>query len=196
MRIGIDIDDTITNIKSELTQALFEYAKSIGKDISNINEIREDAANDGKCYQELFNFSYDELKFFLKNIQEKITNKAVPREAAVYIINKLKAEGNEIVIITARDDEFHDDPYNESKKWLEKYNINYDKLIVNARTKDNVCKENSIDIFIDDKLNHCLEVSKSGINVIRISDNDDNIENIKTFSNWLDIYNYIKSLEG
>lgn len=196
MRIGIDIDDTITNIKNELTQALLEYAKSIGKDINNINEIREDATNDGKCYQELFNFSYDELKFFLKNIQEKITNKAIPREYAVEVINKLKSEGNEIVIITARDDEFHDAPYNESKEWLEKHNINYDKLIVNARTKDNICKENNIDLFIDDKLNHCLEVAKLGINVIKISDNNGNVENINTFSNWLDIYNYIKSLEG
>lgn len=196
MKIGIDIDDTITNIKEELTQALFDYAKSLGKNIDNIHEIREDANNDGKCYQELFGFSYDELKHFLKNIQENITNNAIPRENAVKIINKLKEEGNEIIIITARDSEFHDDPYKESKEWLDKHNILYDKLIVNARKKDNVCNEHNIDLFIDDKLNHCLEVSKLGINVIRVSNDNKDINDIKTYSNWIDIYNYINSLGG
>lgn len=193
MKIGIDIDDTITNIKEELTQALFNYAKSLGKNIDNIYEIKEDANNDGKCYQELFGFSYEELKYFLKNIQENITNNALPRENAVKIINKLKEEGNEIIIITARDSEFHDDPYKKSKEWLDKHNILYDKLIVNVRKKDNVCIEHNIDLFIDDKLNQCLEVSKLGINVIRVSNDNRNINNIKTYSNWIDIYNYINN---
>ena len=93
----------------------------------------------------MFQFNYEELKYFLKDIQESITNKAKPRENAVEVINKLKNDGNEIIIITARDSEFHDDPYKYSKDWLDKNNIYYDKLVVNARNKeDNVLKKRLI----------------------------------------------------
>lgn len=33
MRIGIDIDDTMTNIKDKLTSAAIQYAKSLNKDV-------------------------------------------------------------------------------------------------------------------------------------------------------------------
>ena len=33
MRIGIDIDDTMTNIKDKLTNAAMQYAKSLNKDV-------------------------------------------------------------------------------------------------------------------------------------------------------------------
>ena len=37
MRIGIDIDDTMTNIKDKLTSAAIQYAKSLNKDVQNID---------------------------------------------------------------------------------------------------------------------------------------------------------------
>ncbi len=37
MRIGIDIDDTMTNIKDKLTNAAIQYAKSLNKDVQNID---------------------------------------------------------------------------------------------------------------------------------------------------------------
>ena len=86
----------------------------------------EDKYNNGSKWQELFHFNYKELKYFLKDIQEGITNKAIPRDNAVNVINKLKNDGHKIIIITARDSEFHDDPYKYSKDWLDKNNIYYD----------------------------------------------------------------------
>ena len=134
MRIGIDIDDTLTNVKDELIKAGEKYARSLGKNIK-INKNFEDKNNNGNKWQEMFQFNYEELKYFLKDIQESITNKAKPRENVVEVINKLKNDKNEIIIITARDSEFHDDPYKYSKDWLDKNNIYFDKLVVNARNK-------------------------------------------------------------
>lgn len=51
----------------------------------------------------MFQFNYEELKYFLKDIQESITNKAKPRENVVEVVNKFKNDGNKIIIITARD---------------------------------------------------------------------------------------------
>ena len=137
MRIGIDIDDTMTNIKDKLNAAAMQYAKSIDYNIV-------DVYNNGNIYQKLFNFNYEELKYFLGTIQEEITDNAIPRENCVEVINKLHNDGNGIYIITARDKEFQEDPYLQSKEWLEKNLIYYDKLIVNARDKGKLCIENNI----------------------------------------------------
>lgn len=195
MNIGIDIDNTITEVQDKLNQSAYEYAIKLGKNINNAENSFEDIKNNGDTYKKKFQFSYDELKYFLKNIQEEITNNAVPREKAVEVISKLKKLDHKIYIITARDSEFHDDPYNLSKNWLDKNNIEYDKLIVNAREKAPVCKDEKIDLFIDDQLNNCLDIAKIGIKTIRISNDKKQYKDIITFENWDEIYNYIAEME-
>ena len=192
VNIGIDIDDTLTDIRDKLRESALEYAKKLGKSI-NLEYIED--KNNGNVYQQKYGFTYEELKYFLKNIQEEITKEAKPRKYVVEIIKKLRTEGHKIYIITARDDEFHDDPYLLSKNWLDKNNIKYDKLIVNAREKGTVCKNENIDLFIDDQLNNCLDVVKEGIKVIRISNENCNNNNIVDLNNWTKIYEYIGELE-
>ena len=195
MRIGIDIDDTLTDVKEELIEAGEKYARSLGKDIK-VDKNFEDKNNNGNKWQEMFQFNYEELKYFLKDIQESITNKAKPRENVVEVINKLKNDGNEIIIITARDSEFHDDPYKYSKDWLDKNNIYYDKLVVNARNKDDACIKEKIDLFIDDSESNCLKVKKAGIKTIRVCNEIENSNsNLICFNNWNDIYSYIQTIK-
>lgn len=195
MRIGIDIDDTLTDVKNELIKAGENYARSLEKDIK-VDKNFEDKNNNGNKWQEMFQFDYDELKYFLKDIQESITNKAKPRENVVEVINKLKNDGNKIIIITARDSEFHDDPYKYSKDWLDKNNIYYDKLVVNARNKEDTCIEEKIDLFIDDSESNCLNVKKVGIKTIRVCNKiEENNSNLICFNNWNDIYSYIQTIK-
>ena len=195
MKIGIDIDNTITDIQEQLNQAAYDYAIKLGKDINKNIEV-EDSKNDGNVYQKVYRFTYDELKYFLGTIQEEITNNAEPRLGAVEIIKKLRQEGHEIYIITARDDEFHENPYMLSKNWLDKNQIVYDKLIVNARNKEIVCKEENIDIFIDDQLGNCLKVSNIGIKTIRFTDNKEIHDNIVNISSWNEVYEYINKISS
>ena len=194
MNIGIDIDNTITEVQNKLNKAAYDYAIKRGKNIENADNPLEDIKNNKDTYKKKFQFSYDELKYFLKNIQEEITNKATPRENAVEVINRLKKEGHKIYIITARDSEFHDNPYLLSKNWLDKNNIEYDQIIVNAREKGIVCKNENIDLFIDDQLNNCLDALKEGIKVIRISNEICNNKDIVDLNSWTQIYKYIGEL--
>ncbi len=194
MNIGIDIDNTITEVQNKLNKAAYDYAIKLGKNIENADNPLEDIKNNKDTYKKKFQFSYDELKYFLKNIQEEITNKATPRENAVEVINRLKKEGHKIYIITARDSEFHDNPYLLSKNWLDKDNIEYDQIIVNAREKGIVCKNENIDLFIDDQLNNCLDALKEGIKVIRISNEICNNKDIVDLNSWTQIYKYIGEL--
>ena len=195
MKIGIDIDNTLTKVQEKLNKAAFDYANSLGKNIKDCNISMKDINNDGDTYRKKFKFNNEELKYFLKEIQENITNNASPRENAKEVIDKLKNDGHQIYIITARDSEFHDDPYMYSKKCLDKNKIYYDKLIVNARNKKDVCKKEEIDLFIDDQPNNCLQILNAGIKAIMITDNDDNFDGIINLKNWNDIYNFINGLE-
>lgn len=193
MRIGIDIDNTITDIENQLNEAAYNYAKQLGKEIDKNIKV-EDSKNDGNVYQKIYKFTYEELKHFLGDIQEEITNNAIPRPGAVEAIKKLREEGHEIYIITARDNEFHEDPYMLSKNWLDNNSIEYDKLIVNVREKAPLCKNEKIDIFIDDQLNNCLEVSKEGIKTIRFTTDTTGYENMVNINSWDRVYQYIKKM--
>ena len=193
MIIGIDIDDTLTDIRDEVGAEALKYAKSLNKEIDE-KKVVWDKNNNGSSFKERYNLNYDELLYFFRNIQEKITKKAKPREDVVEVLKKLRKDGHKIYIVTARDSEFHNDPYELSKTWLDKNNIEYDKLIVDARDKAKACKEQNVDLFIDDKLSNCQGVSNEGITTIRITNYTDPHQNIINKKNWKEIYEYIKQL--
>ena len=193
MIIGIDIDDTLTDIRDEVGAAALKYAQSLNKDIDE-SKVVWDKNNNGCSFKERYNLNKEELLYFFRNIQENITKKAKPREGVVEVIKKLREDGHKIYIITARDSEFHEDPFELSKVWLDKNNIEYDKLIVNARDKAKVCREQNVDAFIDDKLSNCLEISNENIITIRITNYIDEHQEIVNKKNWKEIYEYIKQL--
>ena len=192
MKIGIDLDNTITKVQEELNNAAYEYAIKLGKNIKNSENSFENIKKNEDTYKK-FQFSYDELKYFLKNIQEDITNKAKPRDDAKEMINRLKKDGHEIIIITARCKEFHENPYLLTKNWLDKNKIEYDKILVDVKQKGIVCKKEKIDIFIDDQLNNCFDIENNGIQTIRISDDNKQYKNIISLKNWKEIYNFISN---
>lgn len=196
MNIGIDIDDTLTDIRDKLNLAAEKYANELGKENKNEEDKYVEDNNNGNVYQIKYGFTYEELKYFLSVIHEGITKKEEPRKNCVEIIRRLHNEGHKIYIITARDSEFHEDPYKLSKDWLDKNNIYYDELIVNARNKLEVCQRKNIDLFIDDQLANCTKLSEAGIKVIRITEyNDIQHGDIINKNNWNEIYNYIKEME-
>lgn len=196
MNIGIDIDDTLTDIRDKLNLAAEKYANELGKENKNEEDKYVEDNNNGNVYQIKYGFTYEELKYFLSVIHEGITKKEEPRKNCVEIIRRLHNEGHKIYIITARDSEFHEDPYKLSKDWLDKNNIYYDELIVNARNKLEVCQRKNIDLFIDDQLANCTKLSEAGIKVIRITEyNDIQHGDIINKKNWNEIYNCIKEME-
>ena len=193
MNLGFDIDNTISDIEGELNKEAYNYALTLGKAPKNDKTDVVDINNDGKSWTEMYNFTNEELKYFLKDIQEEIWEEAKIREDAVMIIKKLKEEGNTIIIITARNEEFHDDPYNISATWLNKKGIVYDKLIVNARDKGDICKAEKIDVFVDDQLGNCLNISSKGIKTIRLTTDKTIYKGIINCTTFKEIYEIINN---
>ncbi len=157
MNIGIDIDDTINELHDILVVKGAEFNKK-----ENINyEIQTNK------WEWIDAFGWDDLtakKFLDENIKEAYLNAGI-KENAAKVINKLQTEGNKIIIITARGDEYCKNAYEISEKWLKEKNVNYDKLIVGSIDKTKTCIENEIDVFIDDHVKHCEGVSQIGTKV-------------------------------
>lgn len=115
------------------------------------------------------------------------------------IIDKLIQEGNQIFFITARNNKEDriSDSYSISKKLLENNHIKYHKLITECSDKLNICKKNNIDLFIDDKLETCLELKNNGIISFLMNtplNNNLNEEDVIRVYSWIDVYYKIKNI--
>ena len=180
MRIGIDIDDTICYSIENILPYICEYY--------NLDyELEKEKTLSYENYHNLPNYLE-----FSKKYYDNIMPNAKLKEKADYYINKLSELGHEIIFITARNNLGFSDPYKLSSDYLKKYNIHYDKLIIGINEKGKVCKEENIDIFIDDNLRNCVSVEKENIKVW-LFDNDFNKydNHFDRVYNWEDIYNRI-----
>lgn len=153
--IGIDIDDTLTNLFDVFVSYGFFYA------YENNIEIQELFINGFEAI-DTFNFTPEQDKSFQDTYLYNILNQVKPRPLASDVINKLK-DKFDIYIITSRNDNLMKDCKLSTEKWLNNNNIFYDHLIYNCENKAEFCKNNNIKYFIDDNHKHCVNVSREGV---------------------------------
>lgn len=197
MRIGIDIDGVLTDIEQwQLDYGSKFYFEKYGKEIQN---------NEGYETTEIFKVdSKLDDEFWTEYFKDYSINVDV-RKLASEVIKKLKQDGNEIYIITARGSFLSHSAnvmlFEENKKivleWLRKNEIEYDKIIFSPEDKLSICLENNIDVIIEDKPANINKISTripvicfhAGYNKNCMGDNI-----IRCYS-WYDIYSKISSIK-
>ena len=190
MRIGIDIDGTLTDIEKFQLDYGSKFFSEYNKFIVNPN---------GYETSEIFNVDEDlDNKFWEKYYFDYLKNDPI-RDFASEIIKKLKDEGNEIYIITARHaDNIITDKESSllTKAWLDKNEVKYDKLIFSPEEKLNTCLENKIDIMVEDKPANIKNLStKIPVICIHAGYNQNcNGSNIYRAYSWYDVYHKIKNI--
>ena len=189
MRIGIDIDNVISNFDDTLLKEYLKYDKKL-RNTGIINE------NPEYFRRGMFDWSKNEEETFYLNNIERIVKNLKPIDNAAYYIKKLKEDGNEIFIISGRNNGEYQDPYTLTKEWLEKYNIVYDKLILtnayNKHEKSEKCIENKIDLMIEDSVSTSLDLVKNGIKVYTMNTRYNQKEkSLERVSKWKEIYEKI-----
>lgn len=180
MRIGIDIDDTLTDTTPILRKYIKKYNASEEKNIDKIT-------------RGTYNIN-DKIDFY-KKYGHTIGNKILFKSNAVEVVNKLYDEGNEIIIITARTNDFFDDAYNFTYDYLTRNGLKFDKLLVAQIYKLNACINENIDIMIDDAPDTIDSVVENGIDGILFSTSKNSTVDSKgaRMYRWDDIYKYIHS---
>ena len=192
MRIGIDIDNCISNFDDTL---LKEYLKH-DKELRNTGIINK---NPEYLRKGMFDWTEEEESSFYHANIEDFAIKLRPIEDSVYYIRKLKEDGHEIYIITGRNNGEYINPKELTTQWLDKYNIVYDKLIFtnsyykNAKTE--VCLENNIDLMIEDSTRISLDLINNGIKVYTMNTRYNQKEQtLDRVSKWKEIYEKISKL--
>jgi uncharacterized HAD superfamily protein len=174
MNIGIDIDDTITETSLVGNKYITKFDNN---------------------YQDYHDLSQNKYFEFLKLYLQDIVKNNILKDGVKEALEFFKSRGYKIIFITARNDIHVPNIKKLTKEFLAKNNIYYDKLIfeeVGHGDKSSLAKENNIDIFIDDKEDVLDKIAISN-NIECIRFTNDKKSKYKTFNNWYDIIEYIKT---
>lgn len=190
MNIGIDLDDTtFITVDSMIKYADIYDTKILGRKGTNgkLGRIKD------RYYLKTLYGWDDETKFnFFNMFYKDILEECVAMENASQVINKLKEQGNRIFFITARLNSIPNcNTYEITKNSLEKNNINYDQIIVNASDKLKVCKDKDIQIFIEDSYSTCKKLEKNGVKTYLMTTKMNekiDAKNIERVSSWDELY--------
>ncbi|CCY78833.1 yqfW [Mycoplasma sp. CAG:877] len=173
MKIGIDIDNTICSTDELLDKKIDDYIKE-----------------KGMSQKEFFSDIKYMSDFYEEKLLEVVFEDQV-KDGFLDVLNKLKIN-NEIIIVTARNEKLSRSFQNMRKatlEWLEKNNIYYDKYYDDAykEGKVKVCKDEAIDIIIDDDINNYLAFKDSGIKTLLFDDKGKYLDIVDRVGSWREV---------
>lgn len=187
MRIGIDIDGVLTNMEEWQLEygSKYLYNNKYGLNINNKAYFSGDA----------FEIEQDlDDRLWAEGIFDYIKKPA--RNYANEVIKKLRENGNEIYIITARNGNIkYVDNINQEimekivLEWLRENGIYYDKIFFTPEDKVETCLNNNIDVMIEDSPTNIKDISKQ-IPVICFNagyNEHCNFENVTRCYTWYDV---------
>ena len=147
MKIAIDVDGTIANSSEYEIAHGWQFLKR-----KNTNFEMQLPANTNDAFL-TFNFSDQQGREFYKRHRGAVMKQELiyPKPYVKESFEKLLEMGHEIVILTLRSDaNWNGDSKAETEKWLNRFDIPFSKCVANCAEKGQFCKENNIDLLIED----------------------------------------------
>lgn len=191
MIIGIDID----NVISDLDKTFLEEFLKEDKNKRNTGIVNPNAKH---MTEGMFDWTQNEIDEFLINNMDRMSMKFDTIPQSKYYIDKLKDDGNKIIIITGRGKRIFKNAEKVTKFWLEKNNIYYDEIVfTKSVNKIEECKKCNVDIMLDDLAINVKMLRENNINayLVKTRYNENYSLNMPMLSNWENIYNFIKNMK-
>ena len=157
MRIGVDLDGVLNDVA--------EWHFACGSKFCVDQNINRGFNPHAYYMEDQFYLTADENKEFWRQYIFDLLIAIPPRPYASEVIHKLRKAGHKIIILSARDNQFLTNQYSGTikyyvKSWLNKYNIEYDELIINSNNKREKCLSIGLDLMIEDKGSNVDDISK------------------------------------
>ena len=188
MKIGIDLDGVV--IDSETTFRTYEEIFDV--DILKGNNLinREEPK-----FQSRYNWNENQQKEFIEKYFLRISRESSLMSGFRVVYDLLKKQGHEFIAITARGG-FVKEMKDDAIRILEENNIKFDKYYWKIDDKLEICKNENVDVMIDDDWKIIKKLADNRVktlyfrdtNLKRLGEN----EYIKEVNNWGEIYRYIK----
>ena len=190
MRIGIDLDGVV--IDSETTfrtyEEIFDIDTVKGNNLINREEPK---------FQARYNWTEEQKQEFIEKYFLTVSKESNLMSGFIGVYNLLKKQGHEFVVITARGG-FVKEMKDDAIRLLEENNIIFDKYYWKIDDTLEVCKNENIDIMIDDDWRIIKKLADNNIKTLYFRDTDlvklEENKYIKEVNNWGDIYRIIKEL--
>lgn len=192
MKIGIDIDGVLNSQYNFCIDYGTKFCHELGKyKLENINVIDT---------TDMFLWDETTAHEFWNKYREDLVTYLPAKVYASEVIKKLRDEGNEIIIITARknNDEWfpesiRSDVEGLTKRWLKENNIIYDKIFFNVRDKGELSRKENVDVMIDDDpINIRKLVGNTEVIIFDYPYNrSDEFKELNRAYSWYDIYRII-----
>jgi len=193
MRLGIDLDGVVFDSEKDFR---------IYSELYDMMELKQNSKIDEKDMkiERRFNWTEEQLLEFFNKYHGMIVEQSNYMPGAELILKKLKEEGHDLIIITARGVS-NKEIIELTEKRLERDNMNiFEKSCFAAEDKAEVCKKENIDIMIDDSNINCKNTSENQIKTIYLKDapsyDMEENEYLKVLYNWGEIYRYIKEMKN
>ena len=173
MIIGIDIDDTLVKTNEKALEII----------------ERECIPGNVDYYEQL-----DDVSGFIRNHFKEIVQTAKLYDGAKEVITNLHGQGYQIVFVTARATLSGADTEQDTIDYLEKNGIPYDAIYMKNHDKVDVCLEEGIDVFIDDKEKTLRGLNDKGIACIKMASIDKGPSDFITVSSWAEMQDAIEKI--
>lgn len=192
MKIGIDLDGVLYDSEKEFR---------IYTELYDILELKQNNKKNENAVRILDRFDWTDEQFskFLDKYYLNIIKQANYMPGAQIVLDKLKKEGHEFVMITARGC-YRKEMQLATEERLKKDNMDiFEKSYYAVTNKGEICEKENIDIMIDDSPENCKCVSERKIKTIYLKDapsyDMEENEYLKVLYNWGEIYRYIKEMK-
>lgn len=188
MKIGIDLDGVV--IDSETTFRTYEeiFDTDILKENNLINK-------EEPKFQARYNWTSEQEKEFIEKYFLTVSKESNLMSGFIGVYNLLKSQGHEFVVITARGG-FVQEMKDDAIRLLKENNIHFNNYYWKVEDKLEICKNEKVDIMIDDDWRIIKNLADNKIKTLYFRDTNliklKESEYIKEVNNWGEIYRYIK----
>lgn len=199
LNIGFDSDGVLYDTEAfELKYGSKFFKKKYGMDLINEN---------GYGVKEMFNCSSEQEKEFWTKHAVKYLLSYKPRKGVVEIINKLRAEGKKVHIVTAKGRSL-EKVIGKVVRFLFEMGLKINGIKVDQihycsnqnseKEKVELCKQLSIDLMVEDKKSNVKEISKITKVLCMHTKNNRDLkgDNFTRVYNFDEVYTEIKKLES
>ena len=181
MNIGVDIDGVIYQTERLFRQYAEKYNEEIGGKMINPH-IADSRLK--------YNWSEEQGQYFVDNYLILVETIADLYPDVREVLGELK-KLHKITIITARGEQKAE--LELTKKRLAEDKVPFDNILYCQKSKAKACKENNIDIMIEDNYLNVLELKENGIRCLYFKEDFSiDIDGVEEVTSWKEVKKFFK----